>query len=138
MSAKVFRSKIDGWIVVVLVATMVIVVAAFAGTAIQGGDSAAIAVVGVVALLTVLLIVSILLRTEYRVDKETLTIVTGPFRWRIRRADINGLDSSRSALSSPALSLDRVRVRYGGKKSILVSPDDKQRFARALGLSIEG
>jgi hypothetical protein len=38
----------------------------------------------------------------------------------------------RGALSSPALSLDRLRVEYGRSQWLMISPADKERFLREL------
>jgi hypothetical protein len=71
--------------------------------------------------------------TWYEVGSEVLTIRSGPFRWTIPISSIRSIEASRSLIASPALSLNRLRVRYGNRKSILVSPRDVQGFKRALG-----
>ena len=43
----------------------------------------------------------------------------------IYRANIR---PTRNPLSSPALSLDRLRIDYGSGRSIMVSPEDKDKF----------
>ena len=47
-------------------------------------------------------------------------------------ADIIDVTETRNPLSSPALSLDRLRIRYGADKHIMVSPDDKTGFLDAI------
>ena len=74
----------------------------------------------------------LLLDTNYTVTADTLQIRSGPFRWRIALSDVREVSPSRSWVSSPALSLDRVRIRYGVGRSILVSPREKQRFIDSL------
>jgi len=81
--------------------------------------------------------------TRYTLTDERLVIRSGPFRWRIALQAIHSVDPSRSLLSSPAVSLDRLRVRYGpSRRSILISPDDKERFlwdlATRAGLELVG
>ena len=82
--------------------------------------------------------------TDYTLTDERLIIRSGPFRWRIALQAIHSVDPSRSLLSSPAVSLDRLRVRYGpSRRSVLISPDDKERFLwdlamRAPGLELVG
>lgn len=64
----------------------------------------------------------------YQVDGDSLVIRCGVWRQRIPARDIIGAEPSRNALSSPAMSLDRVLIRYrrGDKvRSVLVSPRDK-------------
>ena len=57
--------------------------------------------------------------------------MVGPFRWRVPIDAITAITPTRSALSSPALSLDRLRIEYG-ERAILVSPIYKEGFVRAL------
>ena len=52
------------------------------------------------------------------------------------RSSIAGVRPTRSALSSPALSLDRLRIDHGagGRRTVLVSPADRAGFVQALQL----
>ncbi len=136
MTPKRFPSKIDAWLVVLLVIAIAGVIAGFVGVVLENEEPVVTLFMGAVMLLVVLLIVSLLFRTYYSVEGETLRIVSGPFRWRVPIAEIESIEPTRNPLSSPALSLDRLRVRYSGKKSIMISPADKQRFAKALGIEI--
>ena len=133
MKAKRFKSKVDAWLVVLLVAAMALQLVATVHLLYTGQDAVAGTVAVVALLLVYLLIVSTLKRTWYEVDGEQLRIVCGFFRWTIPLGDIDSVETSRSPLSSPALSLDRLRIRYRGKRSILVSPADRERFVAALG-----
>jgi len=80
-----------------------------------------------------LLFVSLTLRTHYTVLDGQLVIVSGPFRWRIPLSEITGVEPSRAPWSSPALSLDRLKISYGERRWVLVSPADKRGFLQALG-----
>jgi membrane protein YdbS with pleckstrin-like domain len=133
MSVKRFRSKVDTWLVLVVVAALVVLAAALVSMVVAGGSFAAIALfLGVMTAVT-LFIGLIFTRTWYEIDSRELRIVSGPFRWTIPRESIRSVEESRNPLSSPALSLDRLRIRYGEKRWILVSPEDKKGFRRALG-----
>lgn len=136
MTHKRFPSKTDAWLVVIMVISLIAVIAGFVGVIIEKQAPEVTVMMGGAMLLGVLLIVSLLFRTYYSVEGEVLRIVSGPFRWRVTISEIESLEPTRSPLSSPALSLDRLRIRYSGGKSILVSPADKQRFAKALGIEI--
>ncbi len=72
--------------------------------------------------------------TGYQVDETTLTIDSGPFHWRIPLHDIRAVTPSRALWSSPALSLDRLRIDYGEGRFILVSPLQRDAFIAALKL----
>jgi len=61
-----------------------------------------------------------------------LLVRSGPFRWRVPIADIVRITPTTNALSSPALSLDRLRIEYGRGSAIMISPRDKDQFLRDL------
>lgn len=134
----VFRSKVDRWVwlafAVCILAILVAMVPVFAAD-----DVAPLFLLGTLAvcLLFLGLFVWMLLGTSYRVSQDTLIIRSGPFRWRVERIDIQSLTRTRSPLSSPALSLDRIEIRYGARGRVLVSPEDTDGFAEALGLALE-
>ena len=75
---------------------------------------------------------SMLIGTHYTVDGNTLRIACGPFRWQVPVDAIESVEPTRNPLSSPALSLDRLRIQYG-KRKIMVSPADKAGFLKAIG-----
>ena len=85
------------------------------------------------SLAVVALLLSVLLNTSYTVDRGVLKARSGPLCWKVPLDQIQSVEMTRSALSSPALSLDRLRIRYGKGRFILVSPADKSGFLRAIG-----
>jgi hypothetical protein len=126
-----FRSKIDAWLVKVLVGAAILTLVA-AGTALRQTSEAAVLVTVLIIALGVVLPVWILASTTYRVEGGTLHVRSGPFRWHIPVSSISRIEPSNSIESAPALSLTRLRVEYGAGKSILVSPADQQAFLRAI------
>lgn len=75
----------------------------------------------------------LLLSTSYTVRGDQLVVICGPFRWRIPVASITAIVPTRSFISGPALSMDRLRIDYDqGRRALLVSPDDQQAFIRAI------
>lgn len=74
----------------------------------------------------------ILASTRYTVSDESLLIRSGPFRWTVPLRDIVSITETRSPLSSPALSLDRLRIERTGGRPILISPSHRQRFLEDL------
>ena len=70
--------------------------------------------------------------TYYRVDGNQLYVHSGPFSWQIRISDIESVTPSRTLLSGPALSLERLLIRYSGGKQLVVSPADQAGFLAAL------
>jgi len=132
MAPKRFKSKIDRWLLFLLVAVMVFEIVVMSIAATQAADPLEATCLIMAALAIVALLGSMLLRTHYTVDGGTLRIACGPFRWKVPIDAIEAVEPTRSPLSSPALSLDRLRIRYG-KRRIMVSPADKAGFLKAIG-----
>lgn len=132
MAAKKFKSKVDTWILLTMIAVVVIDVAVIVAVALHPEGPAKTTIMILVCIAAILLVVSLLVRTNYTVDKDVLRIVSGPFRWKVPIDQITSVTASRSPISSPALSTDRLLIRYG-KRRIMVSPADKQGFLRAIG-----
>ena len=73
----------------------------------------------------------LLLGTRYSLTDDALKVRAGPFRWTVPLAEISSVRPSRSILSAPALSLDRIQIDYGARR-ILISPRERQRFVDEL------
>lgn len=125
-----FRSKIDLWLAIVLISSVIIALAAAVAT-LQRASGAALLPVIIIAIGTVLPVWT-LASTIYMVESEALLIRSGPFRWRIPVSSITCIEPSNSVLSGPALSLTRLRIEYGTGQCILISPTDRQGFLRAI------
>lgn len=128
-----FNSKIDVWLGALIVALATVVLKAAYLIVLQpyGFFEAAVLVV-----LGAVLPVWILLSTSYYVVNENLWIHSGPFKWKVFTLSISKIEFSRSWSSSPALSLDRIRIEYDGGKSIMVSPKERSKFLTAIRNSI--
>lgn len=138
MAKKVFRSKVDWWIRLLLGFVIVGVFVAMGSVVLEGADPVATTVTILVCLAGLALFVSVLLGTVYTVDRGILLIRCGPFRWRVAIDSITAVEETRNPLSSPALSLDRLRIRYGKHRQVMVSPADKAGFLRAIGKDRQG
>jgi purine-cytosine permease-like protein len=133
MAAKRFKSKVDTWILVLMIIAIVFQIVAVGTAALQAEDPLAatgliLLVIGVSGLL-----VWLLFSTYYTVERGYLRIASGPFRWRVALDDITSVTSTRNPLSSPALSLDRIMIRYGKRGRVMVSPADREGFLKAIG-----
>lgn len=127
-----FVSKVDAWISCIAVAAGFTCLSIAAPMVLFSSSKAEMAVLAGIVLLTLVLPIWLLLDTNYTVTGEELRIRSGPFRWRIALSEVREVSPSRSWLSSPALSLDRIRVQYSTARSVLVSPREKQRFVDCL------
>ena len=129
--ALVHHSKIDMWLAAVLVAAAVIcLLAAF--LVLASGTPAALVVAGVTAIFGAGLPVWLMLSTRYTLGQGCLLVRSGPFRWRIPLAEITGITLTSNPLSSPALSLDRLRLEYGRGRSLMISPRNREQFLRDI------
>ena len=70
--------------------------------------------------------------TGYEISDNELKIRCGPFRQRILLQEIKEIQKTRSPLSAPACSLDRVEIKYGKSKRVMISPADKEGFIKLL------
>ncbi len=119
---KTYRSKVNLWIVVFIVLAVVCSVAPFfqEGQPLMG--------IGIGTLAT-LALVWMLHSTRYIVRDDVLVIKScflSYGTWRI--ADIESIRPTHNPLSAPAASLDRLEIRFSGRRSVLVSPRRKQEF----------
>lgn len=126
----VFTAKVDAWLLV-LIAGSTVVCLYGAWSALrevgQGGWGTAL-----VLLVSAAIPVWIVLSTSYTLNGTQLRVRCGPFRWTIPLAEIRDVRPTRSPLSGPAPSLDRLRIDYGKRRSVMVSPRDKEGFLREL------
>jgi hypothetical protein len=130
MSNPRFASKVDLWLAVILagllLSAVVVPILLFAS-----GDPQ-----WWIGLFSTALILAIfgglVFPLYYELEDETLLIRFGVVRSRIRYSEIRRVVPSRSMLSSPALSLDRLHVNAGSSLGPLISPRDKSRFLEAL------
>lgn len=137
MSEQRFKSRIDLWIGLVVAAAVVTDVVFIFVFGLRAGEMGMNGALFVLLALFILLL-WLTLRTYYAVNQDTLRVVCGPFRWRIPLDEITAVTPSRSWWSSPALSLDRLRIDYGDGRRVLVSPAEKQEFLQAIGQADHG
>jgi len=73
----------------------------------------------------------VLYGTAYQLGRRRLRIVCGPFRFHVPYTAITRVEPTRNPLSSPACSIDRLRICWGeGSRSVMISPAEKQQFLR--------
>lgn len=127
-----FRSAIDSWLVVVLVAAAVPLLA----PCLMPGTVASAITSAVVALLYAALLIDLLHGTYYDVDpdrRELRVRSTVLLSQRIDVGKITLVRPCRTWLSSPALSVSqRIEVRYGKRGSVVISPRRRSEFVALL------
>lgn len=88
------------------------------------------------ALLPLLFAVAVFLwllaSTSYAFEGATLLVRCGPFRWHIPLEQIFAVSETDSLRSAPAMSMDRLEIRFADDDRMLVSPRDKAGFLAEL------
>jgi len=135
--ATVYRSKIDAWLLGVLALAMAVSLVVTFMT-FSAGSPVAWLVAAVTAGIGVGLPLWLLLSTRYTLEPRRLVVQSGPFKWHIAVADITSITPSSNPLSSPALSLDRLRIDYGRSSSLMISPHNKNQFVRDIEAARRG
>jgi uncharacterized protein (DUF58 family) len=133
-----FSSKVDGWLVPVLLLAFAGLVAALIVVLIEPTPWPVRILTALMVVLVTALLFSMFRNTWYEVGKTELRIVCGLFKWKIAIEDIADIRPTRNPLSAPALSLDRLKISYGKRKFMLVSPSDKEGFISAVEQARQG
>lgn len=83
-------------------------------------------------LLVVAFFIYLIRTTYYRFHDRRLLVYCGPWQMQIPVDSITQVEATHNPLSSPALSLDRLRVCYGKYDSVMISPADRAGFLTTL------
>lgn len=129
--ATIYKSKIDTWLLVVLIFAMAICAFASVAVILSGSPDTWWILLQTIGL-GIVLPLWLLASTGYTLDSRLLIVRSGPFKWRIPITDIASISPTESVLSGPALSLDRLCIVYGRSSKLMISPCDKERFIREI------
>ncbi len=91
-------------------------------------------VVGIIiAALTSVFVIHVFVTTYYIITDDNYLIIKSSFlvNKKISIQDISSIKESNNILSSPALSFDRIEIRFGDE-TILISPKEKEKFIQEL------
>ncbi len=84
-------------------------------------------------------ILYVFFKTEYKIENEILKIKCGILvNKSIDIYSIKKISKTKSLISSPAPSFDRIEIRYGKFDEIIISPADKFSLANDLTLINKG
>lgn len=126
---RVYRSKTTPWLVGVMVLAMA-VLAGSLWTAWRDSGPTELAIAAPLHILGLALVLSGF-HVRYWIADSALHVRASLFRWRIPVDSIISVTPSRSFLSAPALSLDRLAILHR-KGTVMISPRDEQAFLREL------
>lgn len=125
-----FPSKTDGWLLAALTIPPISALLTLIG-AVQAGRLG-LALVPVTVVLVVYL--GLLFPTEYGIDDTHLVVRAGFVRVRVPLARIRAVRPTQMAWSAPALSLDRLEVRWGDGpfECTRIAPREREQFVELL------
>ena len=122
---KVYYSQIDVWLILLLI--MMLLPMCLSLYMYKGWLPA------VVLVLCLLLPVDIFTGTRYEVDDKSIYIKSGHlFKWHYDIKNITEIAKTNSLESSPALSMNRIRLVMKDKKYIIISPRNQKDFITHL------
>ena len=91
--------------------------------------------IGLIIFLSIvfIFIAHLFLKTQYSIENNKLKIKCGLFSYKpIEIDEIKEISKTKSILSSPAPSFDRIEIKYGKFNEVIISPKDKFHFAEDL------
>jgi hypothetical protein len=129
-----FPSKRDWWIVLLIwVGVIVSVVGGMVPVFLEEGTLGTQILVAGVCLGMDALMLWVLYGTGYTITSDQLLIRCGPFTFPVPLDEIDAVTPTRNPLSSPACSLDRLKIAYSDSmRSIMISPKDKPGFLSTI------
>ena len=131
---RYFPSKRDWWIVgLIWMGLLISVMGGIVPLLIAGGSWSELVLVLGLLLGMDSLMLWVLYGTGYTVMQDQLLIRCGPFGFRVLLDGIDSITPTRSPWSSPACSLDRLKIVYGvSHQNVMISPVDKPGFLSAI------
>jgi hypothetical protein len=129
-----FPSKRDWWLVLLIwVAVIVGLVGGLAPVFLEDGALITKLLLAGVCLGVDALMLWVLYGTGYTIASDQLLIRCGPFTFPVPLEEINAITPTHNPLSSPACSLDRLKIAYlDSLRSIMISPKDKPGFLSTI------
>ncbi len=106
-----FKSAVDLWLLVIVALVVIISLGVSGRLVLQRSPAGYLRVIGMLAV-GIGLPLWFLYTTQYLVKDEVLRIQSGPFRWTIPIALISQVVEFTDPLSSPTLSLRRLKIVY--------------------------
>lgn len=132
---QIYRSKIDHWLwITILLIVVAIIAVVFCSADIS--EWGKLSVILLPSILPVILLMgSIWLHTKYVIDdeKHILRVKCGVlYDSKYKIDDMTEIRQTKSPLSAPALSFDRLKISFGTRKTVLVSPKNQEDFIKHL------
>ena len=130
-----FKSKIDWWLYLLLIFLPFQSVGVLIYLYAQGDPNAWADWIGVFIVAGIY--GGLLFSLYYELEEDALLIRFGMVRSRVAYKDITLVEPTRSLISSPALSLDRIQIHSKTDLGTIISPKDKSLFIETLANHVE-
>ena len=132
MINAVFTSKIDFWLAFLILGSSLLLILVPVWEWVYNDSSIRrILFISLFTMPGAILLLLIFFNVKYSLSDDELFVKNGFSTQRIPLKDIIYIIPTNSMLSAPALSLDRIEIRYEGG-SIVISPKDKEGFYHAI------
>lgn len=127
---KIYKSKIGKWYVGLCIAMTVL----FIGSIFLCYQSSWVLLIDVVSMgLGIALLLDMLFHTDYTIEGDKLHIRCGVlFRMKVPISKISEITRKPTLLCSPALSAERIGLKYGKTNWVYVSPSNPDDFIASL------
>ena len=132
MINAIFTSKIDFWLAFLILGSSLLLILIPVWEWIYNNSSISrILFISLFTMPGAILLLLIFFNVKYSLSEDKLFVKNGFSTQSISLKDITYITPTNSMLSAPALSLDRIEIRYKGD-SIVISPKDKDGFYHAV------
>ena len=132
MVNAVFTSKIDFWLAFLILGSSLLLILVPVWEWMYNNSSIKrILFISLFTMPGAILLLLIFFNVKYSLSDDELFVKNGFSTQSIPLKDIIYIIPTNSMLSAPALSLDRIEIRYEGG-NIVISPKDKEGFYRAI------
>ena len=132
MVNAVFTSKIDFWLAFLILGSSLLLILVPVWEWMYNNSSIKrILFISLFTMPGAILLLLIFFNIKYSLSEDRLFVKNGFSTQSIPLKDIIYIIPTNSMLSAPALSLDRIEIRYEGG-SIVISPKDKEGFYHAI------
>ena len=132
MINAVFTSKIDLWLAFLILGSSLLLILVPVWEWIYNDSSTTrILFISLLTIPGAILLLVIFFNIKYSFSEDELFVKNGFSTQSIPLKDITHIIPTNSMLSAPALSLDRIEIKYKGG-NIVISPKDKEGFYHAV------
>jgi hypothetical protein len=132
MAERSFAPKFDWWLIALIGVVLVVPIVSI----LFSPDFYKAPWILLLGLVPHAIVFTLVLPLRYIMKGDHLLVQSGFIRYRIPYVEVTEVKPTHNPLSSPAMSLDRLRIQYG-KKWLMIAPADKQAFVNELNRRVE-